>query len=83
MLETTEYKYAGNAGNAGNQELFLIKPGKGYNWGVSRSREATWGYIRSANETLCPEAAGPWMVYDEDMLRWILDVTLRVVCVGQ
>ena len=66
---------------ARKQKLFLTKPGRGYTWGVARSVEATWGYIRSTRVTPCPATAGPWRIYNKNTLRWNVDNTLRLVCV--
>jgi hypothetical protein len=65
--------------------MFLTQPENtglvwGYTWGVSLSAEAKWGYIRSGYTSLCPTMAGQWKVFDKDTKRWVVDMTLQVVC---
>ena len=73
---------------SGTSEIFLIQPETtnlvwGYTWGVSRSPEAKWGYIRSTSSAACPTMAGKWKVFDNSRKRWVMDQTLRVECSGK
>ena len=72
----------------GTPAMFLIQPETtnlvwGYTWGVSRSPEAKWGYIRSASNAVCPTMAGKWKVFDKNSQRWVMDQTLKVECSGK
>ena len=69
-----------------NPKLFLMQPETpghtwAYTWGVSRSMEARWGYIRSSRAKPCPTWAGMWMVFDKNKNKFVVDRTLRVRCV--
>ena len=66
-------------------KLFLMQPETisntwAYTWGVSRSTDVRWGYIRSARAKPCPTWAGSWMVYDRNLRAFVVDKTLQVAC---
>ena len=72
----------------GTPEMFMIQPETnsqvwGYNWGVSRSSETNWGYMRSASHAVCPTMADKWKVFDKSIKSWVMDQTVRVKCSGR
>ena len=69
----------------GKPKLFLMQPEApgitwAYSWGVTKSMEARWGYIRRAKAKPCPTWAGGWMVFDKNARTFVVDETLQVEC---
>ena len=69
----------------GQPKMFLMQPETpgytwAYTWGVTRSLEARWGYIRSARAKPSPTWAGGWMVFDKNTRTFVVDETLQVEC---
>ena len=62
-------------------EVHKNSPVLGYSWGLSKSPQAKWGYIRSTRTGACPTMAGRWKIYNKISQRWEEDDRLRVRCV--
>merc|ERR1712150_263730 len=64
--------------------LFVTKPTTDefqfYNWGVSRSPLARWGYLRSSYGGRCPTRSGEWKVYQAERQTWRPDYSLTLSC---
>ena len=72
----------------GLPKMFLIQPATtpyvwGHTWGVSRSADGKWGYIRSSGFSPCPDMAGKWKVFDKNTKSWVIDRTLLMECSGK
>jgi hypothetical protein len=69
----------------GNRRLFISKPvsqthNLGYSWAVGNSPGAKWGYMSSSKNSLCPDKAGPWQVYEKDINIWTSDHSINLEC---